>query len=67
MHFSSRRGGGVNLGIVCVPSLIVPAGKQNSIFFYINSTCESVTEGKKKEIHSVRNRITSRQCAGLLT
>ncbi len=46
MHFSLSGGGG-NLGIVCVPSLIVPAGKRNSIFFYINSTCESVTERKK--------------------
>lgn len=40
--------GGI-LGIVCVPSLIVPAGEHNSIFFYINSSCESVAEGKKRK------------------
>lgn len=41
--------GGWNLGIVCVPSLIVAAGKQNSILSSINSSCESVTEGKKQK------------------
>ena len=53
MHFTSSvgfvGGWGWNLEIICVPSLIVPAGKQNSIFFYINSSCESVTEEKEKK------------------